>query len=107
VRAHVEVLTSNVDEAGVFVHEWRALGPERRAVILERRDAYERRFRSRIADGISVGAFALTDPAVASSALLSAINGVATWYDPDGRLPADRIADHLVELCMRMLEGRS
>jgi AcrR family transcriptional regulator len=107
VRAHVEVLTSDVDEAGVFVHEWRALGPERRASILERRDAYEARFRRWIEQGIAVGAFALTDPAIASSALLSALNGVATWYDPAGRLAPDRVADHLVELSLRMLEGRS
>jgi TetR/AcrR family transcriptional regulator, cholesterol catabolism regulator len=105
VRAHVEVLTADVDEAGVFVHEWRALGPERRAAILERRDAYERRFRRRIGEGIAVGAFAMTDPAIASGAILSAVNGVATWYDPQGRLPAGRIADHLVDLAMRMLSG--
>jgi AcrR family transcriptional regulator len=107
VRAHVAVLTSDVDEAGVFVHEWRALGPERRAAILERRDAYEGRFRRRIAEGVSVGAFELTDPAIAAGAILSAMNGVASWYDPEGRLPADRIADHLVDLTLRMLEGRS
>jgi AcrR family transcriptional regulator len=107
VRAHVEVLTADVDEAGVFVHEWRALGPERRSAILKRRDAYEQRFRRRIGEGIAVGAFGMTDPAVASSALLSAINGIATWYDPAGRLPPDRIADHLVDLSLRMLEGRS
>jgi len=107
VRAHVEVLTADVDEAGVFVHEWRALGPERRAAILERRDAYEQRFRRRIGEGIAVGAFAMTDPAIASGAILSAINGVATWYDPAGRLPADRIADHLVDLAMRMLSGQA
>jgi AcrR family transcriptional regulator len=107
VRGHVEVLTSDVDEAGVFVHEWRALGPERRASILERRDAYEARFRRWIEQGIAVGAFAMTDPAIASSALLSALNGVATWYDPAGRLAPDRVADHLVELSLRMLEGRS
>jgi AcrR family transcriptional regulator len=105
VRAHVEVLTTDVDEAGVFVNEWRALGPEHRGAILERRDAYEARFRRRLEAGIAVGAFALTDPAVAAGALLSALNGVATWYDPDGRLPADRVADHLVELSLRMLEG--
>jgi TetR/AcrR family transcriptional regulator, cholesterol catabolism regulator len=107
VRAHVEVLTADVDEAGVFVHEWRALGPERRAVILERRDAYERRFRRRIDAGIAIGAFTMTDSALASSAILSAVNGVATWYDPGGRLTADRVADHLVDLTMRMLESRS
>jgi AcrR family transcriptional regulator len=106
VRAHVEVLTGDVDESSVFVHEWRALDPEHRAVILARRDAYETRFRRRIADGIAVGAFGLTDPALASSALLSALNGVATWYDPAGRLPADRIADHLVDLSLRMLSSQ-
>ncbi len=107
VRAHVTVLTRDVDEAGVFVHEWRALDPEHRAVILARRDAYETRFRLRIAEGMAVGAFGLTDPALASSALLSALNGVATWYDPAGRLPAERIADHLVDLSLRMLSSRS
>ena len=103
VRAHVDVLTSDVDAAGVFVHEWRALAPEHRQAILDRRDAYEARFRRRIEDGIAVGAFAMTDPGVATSTLLSAINGVAGWYDPAGRLPATRIADHLVELSMRMI----
>ncbi len=105
VRAHVGVLTADVDEAGVFVNEWRALTGERRAEILQRRDAYQARFRRHIEDGIAVGEFAMTDAAIASSTLLSALNGTAAWYDPDGRLPADRIADHLVDLVLRMLEG--
>jgi AcrR family transcriptional regulator len=105
VRAHVAVLTADVDAAGVFVHEWRALGPERRAEILARRDAYQARFRRRIEDGVAVGAFAMTDPALATSTILSALNGVAAWYDPAGRLPAARIADHLVDLTSRMLEA--
>ena len=105
VRAHVEVLTADVGEASVFVSEWRALGSERRQAVLERRDAYESRIRRRIADGIAIGAFAMVDPAIASTVLLTALNGVATWFDPDGRLPADRVADHLVELSLRMLEA--
>lgn len=105
VRAHVGVLTAHVDEAGVFVNEWRALGPERRSQVLDRRDAYQRRFRRHIEAGIAVGAFGMTDPSIAASSILSALNGIATWYDPAGRLPADRIADHLVDLVLRMLEG--
>jgi AcrR family transcriptional regulator len=103
IRAHVDVLTSDVDAAGVFVHEWRSLEPEHRDAILTRRDAYQARFRRRIEDGIAVGVFTMTDPAIATSTLLSAINGIAAWYDPNGRLPAVRIADHLVELSLRML----
>ncbi len=105
VRAHVGVVTAEVDEAGVFVNEWRALGGERRAEILRRRDAYQARFRGHIEQGIAIGEFAMTDPAIATSTILSALNGTAAWYDPDGRLPADRIADHLVDLVLRMLEG--
>jgi len=66
VRAHLDVLTADVDEAGVFVHEWRALGTERRAEILARRDAYEALLRRRVEAGIAVGAFAMTDPAIAA-----------------------------------------
>ena len=105
VEAHVDVLTEDVDEAAVFMHEWRSLGEERGREILERRDAYQARFRRHVEAGIAVGAFALTDPSIAASSILSAINGVAAWYDPNGRLPADRIADHLVDLVLRMLEG--
>lgn len=103
VRAHVAVVAEDVEEASVFVSEWRALGPERRAAILERRDAYERRLRDSIDAGIGVGAFAMTDPALAARVLLTALNGLATWYDPEGRLGSDRIADHLADLAIRML----
>ena len=57
VRAHVGVITDDVERAGVFVHEWRALQPDRRAEIERRRDAYEARFSSTIADGIRTGVF--------------------------------------------------
>jgi AcrR family transcriptional regulator len=103
IRAHVKVLTADVDEASVFVNEWRALDPEHRASILERRDRYQERFRRRIEDGIAVGVFTMTDPAIAATTILSALNGISAWYDPAGRLAAPRIADHLVELSLRMM----
>jgi AcrR family transcriptional regulator len=105
IRAHVEVLTADVDEASVFVNEWRSLDPAHRASILERRDRYQERFRARIEDGIAVGTFAMTDPAIAATTILSALNGVSAWYDPAGRLPAERIADNLVELSLRMVSN--
>jgi TetR/AcrR family transcriptional regulator, cholesterol catabolism regulator len=73
--------------------------------VLARRDAYEGRFRELIAEGIAIGAFGLTDPAIAATVILSSLNAVATWYDPEGRLPAGRVADHLTDLSLRMLEA--
>ena len=105
VHAHVGVITADPGAASVFVHEWRALGRERRAGVAERRDAYERRFREAIDDGMASGEFALTDPAIAAAFILTALNGLASWYRPDGRLTSDRIADHFVDLSVRALGG--
>ena len=73
------------------------------AAIGARRDEYESRLRTVIADGMAIGAFAAVDPALAATFLLTALNGIATWYRPDGRLSADRIADHYVDLALRSL----
>jgi len=107
VRAHVRVITEDVGAAAVFVREWRALGDERRATVLHRRDAYERRFREVVETGIATGDFEITDPALAATAVLSTLNGIPGWYRPDGRLPAGRVADHFVDLVLRMLQGAS
>jgi AcrR family transcriptional regulator len=107
VRAHVRVITEDVGAAAVFVHEWRSLSGERRAAVLARRDAYERRFRGAIEAGIATGEFELTDPAIAATVVLSALNGIPGWYRPDGRLPAPRVADHFADLVLRLLQGVS
>jgi hypothetical protein len=103
VEAHVEVITADPQRSSVFVTEWRHLSATRRADIAARRDAYETRVRDTIADGIAIGTFHPTDPALAASFLLTALNGIATWYRPDGRLGPDRIADHYVDLALRSL----
>jgi hypothetical protein len=49
----------------------------------------------------------MTDPTLAATAVLSALNAIPAWYRPDGRLAAGRIADHFVDLILRMLHGAS
>lgn len=101
VRAHVGVVTDDIERASVFVHEWRSLSTERRAEIARRRDAYEARFRATIADGVAAGTFAPVDPAVAAAFLLTALNGLVAWYRPDGRLTPDQIAEAYADLSLR------
>jgi AcrR family transcriptional regulator len=103
VEAHVDVVTADPERASVFVTEWRYLSGDRRATIARRRDAYESRFRTVIDDGTAVGAFRPTDTALTATFILTALNGIATWYRPGGRLSADRIADHYVDLALRSL----
>src|SRR5436190_6475253 len=79
VEAHVEVVTADPQRSSVFVTEWRHLSADHRAAIGTRRDAYEARFRATIEDGAAVGAFRATDPAIAATFILTALNGIATW----------------------------
>ena len=103
VEAHVDVVTSDPQRASVFVTEWRHLSADRRAAMAERRDAYEQRIRDVVRNGIAVGAFRPIDAAIATTFILTALNGIATWYRPDGRLSRDRIADHYVDLALSAL----
>ena len=101
VRAHVAVIAADPELASVFVSEWRHLSGPRREGILARRDAYETRFRGVIDEGLASGLFSPTDSAVAATFVLTALNGLAGWYRPGGRLTPDRIADHYAELALR------
>ena len=107
VRAHVRVATSDVGEASVFIHEWRHLSPDRRAAVNRRRDAYEARFRSCIAAGMADGVFAMTDPAIAATFLLTALNGIPTWYRTDGAVRPAQLADHYADMAVRSLTEAS
>jgi TetR/AcrR family transcriptional regulator, cholesterol catabolism regulator len=98
IRAHVSVVTSSQRDAAVFLHEWRFLSPERRGAIADRRDAYERLFRQVIVDGVESGDFAMADPRMSAMAMLSALNGIAAWYNPAGPLTPDQIADQYADL---------
>jgi TetR/AcrR family transcriptional regulator, cholesterol catabolism regulator len=103
IRAHVAVVTSAQRDATVFLHEWRFLSDERREQMAARRDAYEALFRQTIAEGIQAGEFATRDPRMTAMAILSALNGIATWYRPDGVLTPDEIADDYADLFLKAI----
>jgi len=105
VRAHVDVVTDDIERASVFVHDWRSLAPDHRAEIARRRDAYEARFRSIIEDGVLAGTFGAADPAVTAAFILTALNGLVAWYRPDGRIDRADLADSYADLILRAVRG--
>ena len=104
VRGHVSVVTSTQKDAAVFLHEWRFLSADRRAEIARRRDDYEALYRGVIEQGIDAGAFQRVDSRLTAMAILSALNGIATWYRVDGPLAPDQIADQHADLFLHALE---
>ena len=98
IRAHVKVVTSTQRDAAVFLHEWRFLSDARRADIAARRDAYEGLFRTVIEDGTLRGEFRSVDARLTAIAVLSSLNGIATWFRPTGPQNVDQIADQHADL---------
>jgi TetR/AcrR family transcriptional regulator, cholesterol catabolism regulator len=105
VRAHVAVVTDDIERASVFVHEWRALDRGRRNDIARRRDGYEARFRGVIAQGIESGDFAPVDPVTTTAYILTALNGLVAWYRPNGRLSSRAVADAFADLSLRAVQA--
>ena len=103
IRAHVAVVTSAQRDAAVFLDEWRFLSPERRTVVAARRDGYEALFREVLTEGSAAGELLRIDPRLTAMAILSALNGIASWYRADGPLTAEDIAHHHAELFLHAL----
>ncbi|MHB8575210.1 MAG: TetR/AcrR family transcriptional regulator [Dehalococcoidia bacterium] len=95
VLSHVDYMTAARDNAIVFHHEWRFLSPERRERVAGRRREYEAYFRQAIEDGARTGAFRVSDPKVATLAVLSLVNWLYQWYRPEGVLSPAEIGGQL------------
>ncbi|HEY3366652.1 MAG TPA: TetR/AcrR family transcriptional regulator [Symbiobacteriaceae bacterium] len=102
MAAHIRVVAGSRDAATVFLHEWTALSPQRRALIAEKRDAYEALFARIIREGVDCGEFRPLDERFARLTVLSALNWLYAWYTPGGPLGSDEVADKFAEL---FLEG--
>jgi AcrR family transcriptional regulator len=103
IRAHVGVIAANPGAATVYFQDWRHLSPPARAAVLARRDAYEALWREMIAQGVDSGELAPRDPRLAAIACLSVCNWLYQWYDRDGPLAADEVADAFAEILLNGL----
>jgi AcrR family transcriptional regulator len=106
VRAHVDVLAENLDDATVFLHEWKFLGSDRREAIALMRNRYESFYRQVVEEGIRTGEFTPADPKMAALLVLSAVNWMPQWYSPSGPLSPQEVADTFVELILSGLEPK-
>lgn len=104
VAGHVDVLVDHAAEARTFLDEARFLDSRERGRAVAMRDAYEARWREVITEGVETGEFRRDlDPAMASILVLSTLNALIRWYDPDGPLSRGEIVDELATFCLRGL----
>jgi AcrR family transcriptional regulator len=75
--------------------------------LLAKRDRYEQGFRHLVARGIRSGEFFPTDPALAARAILGALNSTVLWFNSQGRLTPDELAENFATYLIRGLQAKS
>jgi AcrR family transcriptional regulator len=97
---HVEMLCDKLDLMSVFLKESKLLTAEQQARILAYRRRYEELFKDILREGIAAGDFRPVDVGVVTNALLGMLNWIYQWYQPDGRLTSEEIAEVFSDLAL-------
>jgi AcrR family transcriptional regulator len=105
VREHVVFHGIHREAAFVTDSEIRALTAEPRGRLIAERDAYQARFSAWIRDGIRDGSLRSSNARVATYAILLQCTGVALWFDPEGPLGLEEVAELHVELVLGALQA--
>jgi AcrR family transcriptional regulator len=106
LRAHLRVVSDQLEVATVFMREWRYLEGVRRDEILAERRRYEERFRALFREGRELGKLRTDlDEGTAALLVLSALNWAYTWLQP-GR-DTDELADRFYALVLDGMRGYS
>lgn len=103
VREHVVFHGLNPKSAFVTDSEIRALSAGPRQALIEKRDGYQQKFLQMIVAGMEDGTLTVSDPNVATYAILLQCTGVAFWFKADGPLGLERVGDLHVELVLSSL----
>jgi AcrR family transcriptional regulator len=73
--------------------------------LLAKRDRYEQGLRQVIAAGIRSGEFADLDPALAARLILGALNSTILWFNPQGALNAEELAENFATYLIRSVSN--
>lgn len=75
-----------------------ALRPEDRVIIVERRNHMDSVLVSLLNESVEDRSAKVRDSRVTVYGIMTSINGISTWFAPDGRLGIDEVADTLLDL---------
>ena len=101
VRFHIRYHVKCGEEVFISYMELRNLEEENFVEVEELRRCYERSLRSILEAGTETKVFTVSDPRVATMAVIAMLTGVTNLYRSDGRLSLDEIE----ELYVRMISG--
>ena len=97
----------NHGRARIVNYEMAALEPEHLDEIVSLRHRIDVELIDLIASGIEAKAFAIPDPRIAASAILSLGIDLARWFTDEFRLTPDQLGKEYAELALRIVRARA
>lgn len=94
VTEHVILTVTRREELLIGNPVLNALTDEQQAGIAALRRGYRDAVAGVIAEGADAGEFAVDDPLLTAMAMLDMLDGIRSWYHPDGPLSLDALAAH-------------
>jgi len=107
VTAWILFHVSRQAEAFIGSTEIRSLDPQGRRFVVALRDEQEHMFRDVINRGVFEGSFATLYPREATRAIINMGSSVSAWFDPNGDLSPEALAERYVTLALGTVEALS
>ena len=99
IENHLSFFAANMSEMKVLSHEAESLGGDLHAHVSSRKDNYTKLARQILQEVQDVGENKqVVDLTVATYALFGMMNWIYNWYDPQGKLKVNDLAQHLTQL---------
>jgi len=98
VRCHFQYHMGGAQDGFIPYTELRNLTPSNYERVEEMRRTYEAALEQLVTAGRDSGDFQVRDSKLTTLVLISILNGVLSWYRPDGRLTLQTVEDHYCEL---------
>ena len=83
-----------------------ALSPPLLAVVIAKRDEFDRGMRAIVQQGMDEGVFRQGDPKMIEFAIMGAVNWISKWFDPAGPMTSQEIGDAFADYLVGQLRVR-
>jgi AcrR family transcriptional regulator len=95
IKQHVSIICKNPNASKVFIDEWRHLEEPHKLKFIEKRNLYELGILEILKTGEQENLFKEVDLKFATLTILSTVNWINQWYNPQGKMKPEEIANEL------------
>lgn len=106
IRAHIKILTGELNLLTVALGSDFLLEDGYASVIVQKRDSYEGHIRNIVREGINQGIFRPVPEKMVVFLIMGAVNWIPRWYSDKGPLSIDGIADFFADYLVDPLTNK-